>query len=58
MPAQSFVQDVEDMGIHDSSTDRARVAPKIGLPEDVKMPAWLKAYNKVSMLLKELLTHH
>ena len=51
LPAQSFVSDVEDLGVHDSSTDRCRVAPKIGLPEDVKLPAWLKAYNKVSALL-------
>ena len=48
LPVQSFVLDVEDLGVHDSSTDRCRVAPKIGLPEDVKMPAWLKAYNKVA----------
>lgn len=44
---QSFVKDVEDLGLHDSTTDRCRVTPRMGLPEDIKMPAWLKAYNKV-----------
>lgn len=45
--AQSFVKDVEDLGLHDSTTDRCRVSAKTGLPDDIKMPAWLKAYNKV-----------
>ena len=46
--AQSFVKDVEDLGLHDSTTDRCRVSAKTGLPDDIKMPAWLKAYNKVT----------
>ena len=45
---QSFVKDVEDLGLHDSTTDRCRVSAKTGLPDDIKMPAWLKAYNKVA----------
>lgn len=38
---------MEDLGLHDPTTDRCRVSAKTGLPDDVKMPAWLKAYNKV-----------
>lgn len=38
---------MEDLGLHDSTTDRCRVSPRTCLSEDVKMPAWLKAYNKV-----------
>ena len=50
LAAQSFVKDVEDLGLHDSVTDRCRVSAKTGLPDDIKMPAWLKAYNKVPQL--------
>lgn len=50
--AQSFVKDVEDLGLHDSTTDRCRVSAKTGLPDDIKMPAWLKAYNKVTHSFK------
>ena len=57
LPVQSFVSDVEDLGVHDSSTDRCRVAPKVGLPEDMKMPAWLKAYKKVSALSSRSHSH-
>ena len=41
---------MEDLGLHDSVTDRCRVSAKTGLPDDIKMPAWLKAYNKVPQL--------
>ena len=53
LSVQSFVKDVEDLGLHDATTDRCRVSAKIGLPEDVKMPAWLKAYNKVLPIFKQ-----
>ncbi|CAL5222937.1 g5372 [Coccomyxa viridis] len=43
---KSFVKDVEDLGLHDSTTDRCRVSAKTSLPDDIKMPSWLKAYNK------------
>jgi hypothetical protein len=52
LPLQSFVKDVEDLGLHDSTTDRCMVLPRTSLPEDVKMPAWLKAYIKVCRSLR------
>ncbi len=53
--AQSFVKDVEDLGLHDSTTDRCRVSAKTGLPDDIKMPAWLKAYQQGDPFLRK---HH
>ena len=46
--AQSFAKgvDIEELGLRDSDALPGKGAAPMALPEELTMPAWLRAYNK------------